>query len=266
MKAFYEKYLTLNLKDYGISLDLEINKVLIVIFLGLCAACFFVNYSQSNIALVLRKLLRSGAVGEDNAKTLAELGLSSAKPVKKLLSKSGGPMKSIISYVGEVKLTYEEYIAREKAERAAKKAQKRGDVKRPSRDAVRGEINAPIQDSKEESDNKNISSAALNDEREELSITEIDTPDTSADIEKFTENQCFEENKASKNDIETIDFSTAKFFIREEKKEAAMRAFSKNSGSLIKTALSCVLLLGFCLALVFLMPTILSAVKGIIFK
>ena len=260
MKAFYEKYLTLNLKDYGISFDLEINKVLIVIFIGLCAACFFVNYSQSNIALVLRKLLRSGAVGESNAKTLAELGLSSAKPVKKLLSKSGGPMKSIISYVGEVKLTYEEYIAREKAERAAKKEKRKSDVKRASRDIQRGKKSPDCEINTKGND------ICLLSDTEELTVkdnSDLPIADTADSSQKFKENK--PKNKAN-SDIDTIDFSSAKFFIREDKKEAAMRAFSKNSGSLIKTVLSCVLLLSFCAGLVFLMPTILSAVKGIIFK
>lgn len=267
MKAFYEKYLTLNLKDYGISLDLEINKLLIIVFLGLCAACFFVNYSQSNIALVLRKLIRAGAVGESNAKTLTELGLSNAKSIKKLLSKSGGPMKSIISYVGEIKLTYEEYIAREKAERAAKKAKRKSDVKRPSRDINRRKNQAPDTDFEENTETE-MTSISLDSDSEELLINEnsaMEISDTQGG-EESAENQTSKESKALKNDIDTIDFSSAKFFIREEKKEAAMRAFSKNSGSVIKTVLSCILLLGFCLGLVLLMPTILSAVKGIIFE
>lgn len=289
MKTFYEKYLCLNLKDYGFGIDFEINKILIILFVGLCIACFFVNYNQSNLALVLRKLIRSGAIGESNAKTLSELGLSSSKPVKKLLLKSGGPMKSIISYVGEVKLTYEEYIANEKAARAAKKTIKKSGVKRASKASDNAENTTPpatFDENTQEAEARETSAPLANydnsyriDNSQETvkgSSNQAPVPsETEAANENAGEvNTATEEprvaapsetlTEAPSKSTAEIDFTCAKFFIREEKKEAAMRAFSKNNGSLVKTALSCVLLLGFCTALIFLMPSILSAVKGIL--
>lgn len=298
MKTFYEKYLSLNLRDYGFGIDFEINKVLIILFVGLCVACFFVNHSQSNMALVLRKLIRSGAVGDSNAKTLRELGLSSSKPVKALLSKTSGPMKSIISYVGEVKLTYEEYVANQKAERAAKKAKKKGDVRRASRGEKGEESENPNEDNvtafpdslTEENSAKTahahasfenfdtersyrIDNSAIFNE-ESFSVAEVAeeseaASDTAEEVQEASLLEAATDNssadsKASGSGASDIDFATAKFYIREDKKQAAERVFSKSSGSFIKTILSCILLLGFCTALIFLMPLILSVVKGII--
>ena len=213
LKNFYEKYINLNLSDYGIKLDLEINKLLIIIFIGLCIACFIVNYNQSQISLVLKKLIRAEAFGEANAKTLADLGLSNSKTVKKLLSKTEGPLKSIITFVGAKSLSYEEFLALEKARRKKRK------------------VNTP--DKSKEPSNR----------------------------EKTADSGNCGGNSA---DALSIDFASAKFYIKEDMVERANEAFVKNNSSVSKTALLCVLLLGCCVALIFLMPLLLRLVQGIL--
>lgn len=199
---FLEKYLLLNLKDYGLSYNFYINIVIIAIFIGLCVACFIINKNQASVALILRKLIRAEAIGESNGRTIGSLGLSDCKTVKKLLSSSSGYMKGIITYVGAKTPSYEEYLASEKA--------------------------------KKEKNKKKSGENSKNEEK----ISDLEL---------------------------TPDFSSALFYIPEDKKEAAERAFIKNNGSLTKTVLSCVALLGFMILLVLIMPAILRTVSNITF-
>ena len=198
---FFDKYLLLNLKDYGLAYDFYINIVVIAIFTGLCVACFIINKNQASVALILRKLIRAEAIGERNGRTLSSLGLCDSKAVKKLLSSTSGYMKGIITYVGAKTPSYEEYLASERAKKEKNKKK-----------------------SGESSDNK-----------EKISDLEL-----------------------------TPDFSSALFYIPEDKKENAERAFIKNNGSLTKTVLSCLALLGFTIILVLLMPTIVRTLKGLL--
>ena len=82
MRKFFSKFILLNPKDYGFDLDVYLNLIIIIVFLSLCAACFVVNKNRSAIALVLRKLIRAEAFGENSGRTLSELGLSSDDAVK----------------------------------------------------------------------------------------------------------------------------------------------------------------------------------------
>ena len=82
IKNFYRNYICLNLNEFeNLSADLEINKVLFFLALGICAACFVLNYYQSVISLFLKKLIRAEATAE-NAKTLSDLGLKENKTLK----------------------------------------------------------------------------------------------------------------------------------------------------------------------------------------
>ena len=229
-KNFYEKYIEMNLKDYGFKFDFDINKLIIVIFIGLCAACFFVYYNQSSMALALKKLIRAEAFGEGQGKTLAELGLTSSKPIKRILSKVSGPMSKLVSYVGARKMTYEEFMSLKK-----KKKTKKNQLQKV--DENKSDV--------EETDNSTVPVSTLStDEASEASMTESSSL-----------NSC---------DVYNIDFSTAKFYIYENMKDEALRAYNKNNSSLLKTILYCVLLLGFTIAVILLMPLILKAVSGII--
>lgn len=122
-KKIYTKYISLNLKDYiGEEYDFEINKVLIFIAIGICIACVFINYNQSVISRFLKKLIRLDAFDDDSSKTLKDLGLAEHKPTKSLISKNSGAIKRVLGVVGRKNLTYEEYVAAERAKKEAKKA------------------------------------------------------------------------------------------------------------------------------------------------
>lgn len=196
-----KKFLLLNPKDYGFALDVYLNIVIILVFAALCIACFVINKNQSSIALILRKLLRAEAYGEENAKTLSELGLSSCEGVKKLLFKTSGYMKGIVTYIGAKNLSYDDFLA---LTRTKKKKQ----------------------------------------------------------YSKRSENK--EENKDENAVLLALEFSSAKFYIPEDKKDLAERAFAKNNGSLTKTVLSCAALIGFMLILIFTMPAILKLLASLL--
>ena len=121
-KNFYNKYFCVNLKDYpNIGIDLQINKLLLLVFLGLCIASIIISYNQSKVALILKKLMRAEAFGESNAKALPSLGLDKDKYVLRLISSDSGPISKIISVVGFKKPTYEEYVEAEKERKRQKK-------------------------------------------------------------------------------------------------------------------------------------------------
>ena len=206
LKEIYSKFFSLNLNDYAnIGVNLEINKLLFFVFLGLCVACFIINYNQSVVALILKKLLRAEAHSEENAKTLSDLGLKESKTAKRLILKNSGSISRIISVCGIKKLTYEEYIEAEKQRKLQKKNKNK------------------ISKNKEEGDSSNLSGANI------------------------------------ENDV-----LSAKLYIPEDKKELAIRTYTNNSSSVIKTALYCVLLFAFYLALAFTMPSLLDAVNSIL--
>ena len=108
------EYLSINLKSYeNIGIDLEINKLLFLVAFALCAVFFVVNYKRSLISEAIRQLLRHGALSEDSAKTLGELGLSDSRGIRKELS-GDSQLRRMVMIVGEKKLTYEEYVALQK--------------------------------------------------------------------------------------------------------------------------------------------------------
>lgn len=110
---FYIRYINLNLKDYpSIGIDLEINKILLVIMVGIIIGTVVINRKRSLMTLTVNKLLRREAVGVDNAKTLSALGIDT-KAVRRMLT-GGGQIKTVVKTVGEETLTYEEYLKRSK--------------------------------------------------------------------------------------------------------------------------------------------------------
>lgn len=121
-KSLYNKYFCVNLKDYpNIGIDLQINKLLLLVFLGLCIASVIISYNQSKVALILKKLMRAEAFSEKNAKNLPSLGLDGDRYVLRLLASDSGPISKIVSVVGFKKPTYEEYVELEKERKRQKK-------------------------------------------------------------------------------------------------------------------------------------------------
>ena len=127
--AFYKKYFELNLKNYFENIDFEINKLVILITLALVAACIVISIRKNREAVILRKLLRSESIGEENAKTVTELGLSSDKAAIRLLSAEGGYLKSFVHEAGEHRMSYDEYIAHERELKLLSRKEKREEKK-----------------------------------------------------------------------------------------------------------------------------------------
>ena len=106
-----EEYLSLNLKDYeNIGIDFEINKFLILVGLSLCVASFVISRRRALLCEMIKQLFRHGATSEDSAKTLVELGLLGSRGIRRALS-SDSQMRRLVSFVGEKRLSYEEYVA-----------------------------------------------------------------------------------------------------------------------------------------------------------
>ena len=61
-----------------------------------------------------------------------------------------------------------------------------------------------------------------------------------------------------------IDASNAKIYIPEDKKEYASYVYSSGNGSVLKTVLSCTLILVVAVAIILLMPTLLSLLNNIL--
>lgn len=134
IKTFYNDYICLNIKDYFENgSDLQINKLLLFVFLGLCVACFIINHTNSYISLLIRKLTRSEAFSEENSKTLSELNIGDSKPIKRLLSKNSNVIKKTIVFVnvkGLNNITYEKYVDLQKEKKLAKKLPKKESIKK----------------------------------------------------------------------------------------------------------------------------------------
>ena len=79
---------------------------------------------------------------------------------------------------------------------------------------------------------------------------------------KRSENK--EDDKSENIASLSLEFSSAKFYIPEDKKDLAERAFAKNNGSVTKTAVSCAALIGFMLILIFTMPSILKLLASLL--
>ena len=107
----------MNIGEYSnIGFDVYINLVLFALCLGMCAAIIIVGIKRGTMAATVKQLMRHSAVSEDTAKTVAELNLKRTKILENLLSRDG-QMKKIVHRVGEVKYTYEEYLALMKAKK-----------------------------------------------------------------------------------------------------------------------------------------------------
>ena len=120
LKTYFEKYLTLNLRDYpNIAADLPINMVLLLAALALSVAFVALSIKRRNARALIGQLIRHGAVGESQAKTLGELGLIGVRGVRRELL-GGGFINSLVGRVGGKNYTYEEYIELEKEKKLPK--------------------------------------------------------------------------------------------------------------------------------------------------
>ncbi len=104
-----KKYLSINLIDYeNIAIDLEINKVLLFVLIGLLFATVISNIKRGMLIFTVKKLLRYEAISEESAKTLKDMRIDSFFVKRELSGETR--LKKLVSYAGEEKLTYDEYI------------------------------------------------------------------------------------------------------------------------------------------------------------
>ena len=201
LKNIYNNYFSLNLKSYDkIGVDLEINKVLLFVFIGLCIATVIISINQMNTSLLLKKLLRLEAFSESKARTLGQLGLDQNFVIKGLLSKTSGRLISIITFVGFQRPSYEDYVNYEKTKKSLK----------------------------------------------------FKPAEAKKDFDLTTAPSL------------TPDLKTAAIYISENNVDAAEELYKRNSTSILKTVLACLLILVAYVAIMLLMPSILSLVNSII--
>ena len=132
IKAWFEnfdkKYLSINLNEYeNIGMNLPVVKLLLIVAVAFIVAVIIISYSKSNLYLVVKQLMRHGATGEENAKTLGEMRLADNKGVRRAIVGSA-QMRSIVAIAGEKKMTYEEYLAKSKARREEKREKNKNEV------------------------------------------------------------------------------------------------------------------------------------------
>ena len=109
-----KEYLSVNLNEYeNIGINFEINKFLLLCAAALCVAAFYVSYKHSIIVNTIKQLIRHNATDEESAKTLSELGLADSGGIRKAIF-SSTRLRKMITVIGEVRPTYEEYVAAQK--------------------------------------------------------------------------------------------------------------------------------------------------------
>ena len=208
---FDKNYLSINLNEYeNIGMNLPIVKLLLVVAVAFIVAIIIINYSKSNLYLMVKQLMRHGALGEDSAKTLGELKLSDKRGIKRALAFSS-QMRSIVATVGEEKMSYEEYLEKKKALREAKREENKGGFFKRLWAAAVGFFYT----------------------RDEILFAEI-------------------------------DFSAARFYIKEEGKNRASKIYNSNDITPIRTAFTCVFVALFFIGLMFAMPEVLNWINSLL--
>ena len=120
MMEFIKDCLRLNLGDYeNIGIDLEINKLILIIMLAFSIGTVILSLYRGNIRLVIMQLIRHAALDEDSAKTLGQIGLKNSKIIKWML-KGDNLLTKIVRRRGEVRYSYEEYMEMKKAKKLNK--------------------------------------------------------------------------------------------------------------------------------------------------
>ena len=108
---YIKEFFFLNLSDYpNIAIDFPIGIFIIILAFLICLGCFYINYYKMYTMNILKQLIRHKAYDEENSKTLADLRLTDFV-YKYILRTNSGRTSSLIKRQGEVKMTYEEYIA-----------------------------------------------------------------------------------------------------------------------------------------------------------
>lgn len=208
---FDKNYLSLNLNEYeNIGMNLPIVKLLLAVAVAFIVAIIIINYSKRNLYLMVKQLMRHGAMGEESAKTLSELKLNEIRGIKRALVNSS-QMKSIVGTVGEEKLSYEEYLEKKRAIREAKKAEDKGGFFKRVGSVILGFF--------------------------------------------YTKDEAL---------FSEIDFSAARFYIKEEGKGRASKIYNSSEITPLRTAFTCVFIGLFFVGLMFAMPEALNWINSLL--
>ncbi len=96
---FFKELFFLNFKDYeNIGVDFPIGIFMIALTVAIAALLFYMNGKKLCIHTMLKRSIRLNAIGEGEAKTLAELGLSDSRALKSALS-GGGQLNYIVKRI-----------------------------------------------------------------------------------------------------------------------------------------------------------------------
>ena len=114
MKEFYTRFFLINTNEYyNLGFDMWINIVLMVLMPVVILIWVGYHLVRNNTFLVVKRLAKRDAMSEDNAKTLAELGLGDRKILKWMLS-GDGRITRLVKRKGAPVYTYEEYVEAQK--------------------------------------------------------------------------------------------------------------------------------------------------------
>ena len=114
MKEFYTRFFLINTNEYyNLGADLWINKLLFILMPIVVLIWVGYHLVRNNTFLIVKRLAKRDAMSEDNAKTLAELGLADRKILKWMLS-GDGRITRLVKRKGAPVYTYEEYVEAQK--------------------------------------------------------------------------------------------------------------------------------------------------------
>ena len=120
MKEFYTRFFLINTNEYyNLGFDMWINIVLMVLMPIVILIAVGYHLVRNNTFLVVKRLSKRNAMSEDNAKTLAELGLGDRKILKWMLS-GDGRLTRLVKRTGAPVYTYQEYVEAQKNGRKKK--------------------------------------------------------------------------------------------------------------------------------------------------
>lgn len=117
---FFKNFFWLNLKNYdNIKIDFPINAFLLVLTLAIAVASIVITLYRGGLQKLIKQLTRFLAHDENNARTLAELGLEKSFIIRLALSREGR-LTRLVGRVGETVLTYEQALALSKEKKKQK--------------------------------------------------------------------------------------------------------------------------------------------------
>ena len=262
---FWDYYVEFNLKRTT-GIDLEINKILLVLALGFCAANLFINYKQSRISTVLRKLIRKKAYGKENAVSLKQIGLADSKSYVRLLNRKEGVLKSLIKTVGEEQIEVSRKVAEVDASEAA------ADTVEPDSNVAGGaEIAAGGGAAAFKSPRYAGGSALLTAAEEELKASAlknssseeartffIDGKSVEDDQSRVKAAVPYKEGRPEENPKGKAKATPARYYIPFEAQSKAIQMLERNNASFTKALLGSALILACTMALVLLIPPVVN--------